>query len=320
MRRLTRLLRQERGATAVMFAILLVPLMGAAAIAVDVGALYAERAQLQNGADAAALAVAADCAGSTGCGASGMIAGDFADWNALDDAAATLTPVFPTDHTVTVTSYTQNPDGSTAIRHPFAAVIGITETTVYAEATAEWGNPSAGGVLPLALAYCEFAEVAQGVRVTIQYDENKPCQGPEGQPIPGGFGWLDQIPGECEAWVDIDTAFVGSDPGLDPPKNCEDEFATLEGSTVLIPIYDGSNGKNGQKGDFHILSFAAFTVTGWKFTGNGNSIMNNPDPLAPPCVGNCRAIQGYFIEFVEVGGDWELGGSDLGLTVVRLID
>lgn len=317
---MNRLLREERGATAVMFGLLLVPLLGCAAIAVDVGALYAERAQLQNGADAAALAVAADCAGAAGCGASSLIAGQFADANALDGAAATLTPVFPTSHTVTVTSYTENPDGSTAIRHPFAALIGIDETTVHAEATAEWGNPSAGAVFPLALAYCEFTNVVPGVRATIRYDENKPCKGPVGQPIPGGFGWLDPLPGRCEAWVSTSTAFVGSDPGLDPPKNCDDEFATLEGSTVLIPIYDGSNGKNGQKGDFHIYAFAAFTVTGWKFTGNGNSIMNNPDPLAPPCTGNCRAVQGFFTEWVEVGGDWELGGGDLGVTVVRLID
>ncbi len=46
----------ERGATAVIVTLLLVPLLGFAAIAVDVGALYAERARLQTAADAAALA------------------------------------------------------------------------------------------------------------------------------------------------------------------------------------------------------------------------------------------------------------------------
>jgi Flp pilus assembly protein TadG len=48
----------ERGATAVVVALLLVPLLGFAAIAVDIGAVYAERARLQTAADAAALAVA----------------------------------------------------------------------------------------------------------------------------------------------------------------------------------------------------------------------------------------------------------------------
>lgn len=320
MRRMIRLMRRERGATALMFALLLVPLIGATAIAVDVGALYAERAQLQNGADAAALAVAADCADASGCGGSSAIAAQFADDNADDGAATTLEPTFPTAYTVTVQALTREPDGSDALPHPFATLLGIDSTTVHAEATAEFGSPSAGSVIPLALAYCEFSDVTPGVRTLIEYDTNKPCKGPTGQPIDGGFGWLDQIPGECEAYVDLSSAWVGSDPGLDPPNNCTSLFSTLEGSTVLIPVYEGSNDVNGQNGEFEIYAFAAFLVTGWKFTGNGNSIMNNPDPLAPACNGNCRGIQGYFTEWVEVGGDWELGGSNLGVTVVRLID
>ena len=71
MQRLTDLFRgrlsDERGATAVVFALLLVPVLGFAAIAVDVGSLYAERARLQVAADAAAIAVAQDCSrGSCG--------------------------------------------------------------------------------------------------------------------------------------------------------------------------------------------------------------------------------------------------------------
>jgi Flp pilus assembly pilin Flp len=320
MRWLNRLLRQERGATAVIFGLLLIPLLGATAIAVDVGALYAERAQLQNGADAAALAVAADCADGTGCGGSSAIAAAFADDNAIDGAAATLTPTFPTSNSVRVDAHTANPDGTEALSHPFAQFIGVDSTTVHADATAEWGSPSSGAVIPLALAYCEFSGVATGERTLIEYDTNKPCKGPTGQPIKGGFGWLDQDQGECLVDVDLATPWIGSDPGLDPPNDCASLFSTLEGSTVLIPVYDGANDVNGQNGEFHIYAFAAFLVTGWKFTGNGNSIMNNPDPLAPACVGNCRGVQGYFVEWVEVGGDWELGGSDLGLTVVRLID
>lgn len=320
MRWLTRLFRRERGATAVLFALLIVPLIGATAISVDVGALYAERAQLQNGADAAALAVAADCADAGGCGNSTAIAGQYADENAVDGAATTLAPTFPTSHTVTVTALTQAADGTAGLPHPFARLIGFDSTTVVATATAEFGSPSAGNVVPIALAYCEFNGVAKGVRTLIQYDTNKPCKGPTGQPIPGGFGWLDQLPGQCEAYVDLSSAWVGSDPGLDPPNNCTSLFADLEDTTILIPVYKGANDKNGQNGKFEIYAFAAFTVTGWKFTGNGNSIMNNPDSLAPKCNGSCRGIQGYFTEWVEVGGDWELGGSNLGISVVTLIE
>ena len=47
---------------AVIVAISLTALIGMAAFAIDVGALYGERRQLQSGADAGALAVAEDCA------------------------------------------------------------------------------------------------------------------------------------------------------------------------------------------------------------------------------------------------------------------
>ena len=318
MRWLSRRLRDERGGAATVFALLLVPMLGLMAIAIDVGALYAERAQLQNGADAAAIAIAADCGDSTGCNGSSAKAEQYADSNALDGAAGTLAPSF-SGKTVTVTARTESTDGG-ALSHPLASLIGFDSTTVYAAATAEWGSPRAGPVLPLALAYCEFAGVVKGVRSTIQYDTNKPCKGPSGQPLAGGFGWLDQVSGECESYVDLNSPLAGSAPGLSPPKNCESLLNSLEGMTVLIPIYDGSAGSGGQKGQLHIYAFAAFTVTGWKFTGNGNSIMNNPDPKAPPCTGNCRAIQGFFTDLIEVGGDWELGGPNTGVVVVRLID
>jgi Flp pilus assembly protein TadG len=318
MRRLMRALKNERGATAALFAIMLVPIMGVLAISLDVGSLYVERSQLQNGADAAALAVAADCADSDGCTTPVSTAASFASENANDGTATTLAPTFPTQYSVTVKASTRNTDGSTAIQHPFAQFIGIDSTTVHAEATAEWGGPESGNVLPLAVAYCEVANITKGQRVLIQYDTNKPCKGPIGQPINGGFGWLDQTPGECEAFVDLDSARLGSNPGLDPPKNCSTIFSTLEGEVVYIPIYDSSPSVNGQKGQFHIMAFAALDVTGWKFTGNGNSIMNNPDPLAPDCSGNCRGIQGFWVDQVEVGGDWSLGGPNLGLSIVRL--
>jgi Flp pilus assembly protein TadG len=61
-RRLSLMASRERGATSVLVAILLVPvLFGAAAISVDVGGLMWERRQLQNGSDAAAATAAQTC-------------------------------------------------------------------------------------------------------------------------------------------------------------------------------------------------------------------------------------------------------------------
>ena len=70
-------LRDERGAVGVVVALLMVPLIGFAAIAIDVSAMYAERQQLQTGADAGALAIAQDCAPGA-CGSPGADRTDFA--------------------------------------------------------------------------------------------------------------------------------------------------------------------------------------------------------------------------------------------------
>src|ERR1039457_1222087 len=59
--------RDERGAVGVLVAMMLGAgvLTGMGALVIDVGQLYQERAELQNGADAAALAVAESCATGT---------------------------------------------------------------------------------------------------------------------------------------------------------------------------------------------------------------------------------------------------------------
>jgi Flp pilus assembly protein TadG len=54
----------ERGAVAILVALLLVVLLGVAALAVDIGLIAWTKTQLQTGADAAALAIAQNCAKS----------------------------------------------------------------------------------------------------------------------------------------------------------------------------------------------------------------------------------------------------------------
>ena len=57
----------ERGAAGVLVAVMMLVLIGVGAIAVDVGQIYAERAELQNAADAGALAGAQICSETAGC-------------------------------------------------------------------------------------------------------------------------------------------------------------------------------------------------------------------------------------------------------------
>ncbi|WP_158252350.1 TadE/TadG family type IV pilus assembly protein [Cryobacterium sp. Y29] len=329
MRWLNSLHRSERGASAVFLGILLVPLIGFLAIALDVGALYAERAQLQNGADAAAIAIARDCA-DEGCdtpsalAALAALAARFTKANANDRAANVDPPIIDLDaQTVTVIDSTRTDTGEDAIQHPFASLIGTDSTTVDATATAEWGHPGDGpAVLPLALSYCEFllfGALNDEDKITIRYDENHPCTR-DGAEIPGGFGWLDQIPGQCEVLVDLDADVVPSRPGNSQPVDCEETLADLEGRTILIPIFDSST-EPGANGVFHIYAFASFKVTGWKFAGGNRMPLVNVDNY-PGCGcsgGNSRFIQGYFKDWVSVDSAFELDGPDLNADVVRLI-
>ncbi|MHA6694892.1 pilus assembly protein TadG-related protein [Homoserinimonas sp. A520] len=315
-------LRDERGASAVMMAILIIPLIGFLAIALDVGALYAERAQLQNGADAAALAIAQDCSDGT-CDDPTARAAAFSDANANDGAANVLTPTFPTATSVTVTASTREAGtNSTAIRHPFAALIGTSATTVFAEATAEWGAPRAAMVtLPIAISYCEFTPALDGTLVLIRYDEERVCEGPDGQPIPGGFGWIERLEDQCAAFLDLDEASMPNEPGNSYPGICDDTLTDMEGQTILVPIFDSALVTNGVDAAYHIYAFAAFTITGWKFSGGHSFPEVNIDSAAPNCNGNCRGIQGFFERWVSVeDAATELGGPDLGATIVRLID
>ena len=139
-------LRDERGAVGVMVALLMVPLIGFAAIAIDVAAMYAERQQLQTGADAGALAVAQDCARVR-----------VADRPAPQGVRGRQ----PTKATPTDRDAARARQGD--VRNPgvkqnrFAPVLGVAPSTISASATAAWGSPISGtAVLPLAFSWCEW--------------------------------------------------------------------------------------------------------------------------------------------------------------------
>jgi hypothetical protein len=81
--------RTERGAVAVLVTVLFGSgvLLGMGALVVDAGGMYAEKAQLQNGADTGAMGVALGCAkGAATCNTAGR-AEDLADSNANDQHA-----------------------------------------------------------------------------------------------------------------------------------------------------------------------------------------------------------------------------------------
>ncbi len=188
--RLHRGCRDDRGAIATLVVVLLAGgvLLGMGALVVDVGQIYGERAQLQNGADAAALAVAQGCAkGATSCDPSTSgVAATYASGNANDatsgvslvcghDAdgrlsgcpastgAVTDCPAAPASGTtyVDVHTRTRTTGGSTLLPPRFARALlgnsGYAGTTVLACARATWGSPQSATGLALTLSYCEWS-------------------------------------------------------------------------------------------------------------------------------------------------------------------
>ncbi|HUC59222.1 MAG TPA: pilus assembly protein TadG-related protein [Streptosporangiaceae bacterium] len=173
--------RDDRGGVAVLIAVLMSGgvLLGLGALVVDVGQLYADRAQLQNGADSGALAVAKSCALGT-CATS--VAATFADANSATDTAAvnlvcgsgalsscpastgTMVdcPSAPASGTnyVDVHTSTLLPNGSTLVPPAFATSLlghqNYKGSTVHACAQAEWGPPASANGFAVTISACEW--------------------------------------------------------------------------------------------------------------------------------------------------------------------
>src|SRR4051794_13186190 len=98
-----RLMKDERGAVAIIVALIMVVLLGFAALAVDISAAWSEKKQLQNGADAGALAIAQACAKGA-CGNPTATAQSYAVANRNSGTATGSAVVDMTAGKVTVTT------------------------------------------------------------------------------------------------------------------------------------------------------------------------------------------------------------------------
>lgn len=314
MQRLTRRLGSERGAAAVVLSLLMVPMLGFAAIAVDVGSLYAERARLQVAADAAALAVAQDCAR----GACGDMLATASALVAANDVEASAAPPVLRNKPLSVTVA-----GSTPVQHWFAPVIGHDSTAVSASATVAWGGPEEGtAVLPLTFSWCEFVQQTGGglpsgttVR-TIYFTKTSNtvgCTGPSNNVVPGGFAYLQTPSGTCTA-ASARNERSYSSTGNTPPNTCSPAYITSwVGRTVLLPLFDESGG-TGNNAWYHVFGYAAFRITGFAF---GGQFSTSPKP----CTGNARCVSGYFTRLVDSSDAFSYSpdAPDLGTSILRLI-
>ncbi|SDL51285.1 pilus assembly protein TadG-related protein [Arthrobacter sp. ok362] len=337
MRRLSRDDDRERGATGVLLAVMMLVLIGAGAMAVDVGQIYAERAQLQNAADAGALAVAQQChrTPATCSQANALLwAKDLSGGNSNDGVTNVDSVDLSVTGQVTVTTSTQS-GSNTFLTKLFASALNAPSVTVGAHATASMAPPTGGSSFPLAISdSCYNLSTASSTSQVqkISYKPGGTCTGPSGTQIPGGWGWLDQD-SPCVAKTKLGSNDLGSDPGNNPPSGCSDvlkdwiKTITAGGEVhVAFPIFDDAT-NNGQNGSFHIIGYATFKVWGWKFGNNheyefGNT-KNDPGMTADlACAsGNDRCIIGQFIKFETIDSWTGAGGTgaNLGTVDIKLI-
>lgn len=339
MRRLTGAGDGERGGISVLVAILMVVLLGFAAIGIDVGKIYFERAQLQNGSDAAALMIAQKCAKANGaadadCDQSSPLAQVLASGNATDGKSRIKSVALNKDNrTVAVTTGAEEagsaPDSVSLV---FARMLGFPSAGVTASSSASWGSPTEGTApFPLAFSICQVSGLVGGAAQLVQNhtaNANPDCPlGPAGKTVPGGFAWVAQSPGRCSALVNLAVKQSGSDTGNDGPSNCDavlttwaTELAAGKPMVVLLPVYEDVSG-TGSGASYTLVAFAALSVTGWKFTGVDKLplVYNNAPAAGPQCKGECRGIIGTFVKYVSLSDGYTLGPvSPHGATAVEL--
>lgn len=349
MRRLiTRRMRDERGAVAIVVAISMVALLGFTALAIDVGALYSERAQLQNGADSAALAVAQDCAKdhctATDVAAVATTAVKAANANA-DDNASRVDPPLVSGSTVTVTTRTKDgASGAGALASTFAWLLpGDTGAVqVDARAKAKWGVPVNGpAVLPLVFSRCSFIlrpdpdpnpnvlQLIKGSKysptagTTVPSDCAAGVAGP-----PGGFGWLDGSGATCNfapniavgGGAPVDTS---SNTGENLPTGCDVVLDRALGTTVLVPVFDSVTA-SGTNASYRISGWAAFKLVAYNFPSKQSANLVGLVVDGKTCNNGtgCRGLIGRFEKFVSFDERFTTGlpgPTDYGTDIVTLI-
>lgn len=223
-------LNYEEGGVTVFVALLLVVLFGMGALVLDVGNMFWERRQLQNGADAAALALAAKCADETiaDCASAtisflGNEAEPYADGNAGDGESGVPTPMShgvdpdscepgsdtadnPLTDGETVKVSTETIDANTGdsfLTHWLAPVLGIDTTTVSACAVATSGT--LGGpvnVVPIAICETHYNDLTNnggdfGPPAEEIFFGKEECEF-QTDTYSGDWGWIDE-----ETEVDI---------------------------------------------------------------------------------------------------------------------
>lgn len=320
---------RERGATMVTFALLSTMLFGFIGLGVDGAVYYAKRQEAQNGADAAALAIAQEYA-TTACAEDDILATGYIQNNATWGTARHVAEDVDcaTANRVTV-------DSAATFDPFFSQIIGIGDLTARGSATVEWGAPYSGApLLPITFAVCDFDAALTGAPTTIYLPKHAPagyaetCERPYGSDeniMPAGFGFLGD---GCSTEIRLDDPWVEAQTGASIPSGCSQaQMLSRLGQVILLPVFDRCRtGKNNVDDcdhdsslspslrEYHIYAFAAWRLDGYYL----NNTYKGGAPL--PCGEPRKCVSGSFVRWVDIGEEFEIGPApDTDTLVVRFV-
>ena len=300
----------ERGAAAVIVLASMLTLFGMAGYVIDVGIVRQERRELQNGADAAALDLAQECALGR-CTDLNSKAKTYADANARDGHALASAALINAN-SVKVDTHTETGTGATSLTMQFAQHFGHRTSTVGATATARWGAPGSASTIPLTISYCEWNSLTGAgatfptAEATVYFHDptsnGKPnsaaCSGgPAGQDLPGGFGVLKVPSNNCSVAISAGGLYSTRPGNADPSsEGCECSGAGNDfplNTDLLIPVYQAFGG-SGANGQYRIYGFATFRMSRMRLKNGAGSNCWLTSPAPPNCSSSQRCIYGSF--------------------------
>lgn len=328
-----RRMKDEHGATAVVVALVMTMLIGFTALAVDVGALWWDKKELQNGADAAALALAEDCAqvgGQSGCADDRPMAESLVEGNW--SKPATEVSILPGEAGIHLDGDSVTVTVSGSRDFWFAPILGdeFRSTAIPATATASWLGIGSAIVLPLTVSECYLQGVEWGETVRIPVKGSAEADGDTCRDendthwIPGGFGWL--VPETSDCLVETETGYITSSlPGNSGPtgndyRHCRPVLKDLEDTVIRVPVFDEALG-TGANGTFHLSGYAELVVKAYCFNKGQDWYHEAAPPDDDPmdtCNGDNRFIRGEFRQMLDL--DEVTGGENYGVTTVGLTD
>ena len=214
---------KERGAAGVLVAVMMLVLIGAGALAVDTGQIYAERAQLQNAADAGAIAAAQQCNRAGGCtvAQAKLWAEELTGANSNDGATTVDSVDLSVPRQVKVVTSTRS-GANGFLTKMFASALNAPPVTVRAAATASMDPPSGGSAIPSG----DLESLLQPLRGEsyrrrpkdrLQARRNLHWSVRDTDPGRVGLAGSELA---CVATTQTGDNDMGSDPGNNPPSGC----------------------------------------------------------------------------------------------------